>query len=286
MKHLLWMILLACSHAQAVTVTVTDDRGIAVSFDKPPQRIVSALPSLTESVCALNACDKLVGVDRYSNWPTQVKTLPQVGGGLDLNIEAIVRLKPDVVLLATSSRAGQRLQSLGLKVLMLEPQSHADVKRSLLLLSQMLGSNEGLIAWETIERGMQEAARSVPASFKNQRVYFEVDRTPYAAGEVSFIGQTLQRLGLRNMVPKSLGAFPKINPEFVVQQQPDVIMLSERHAQELPQRPGWKQLAALQNKRVCEFTREEGDVIVRSGPRMAEGARVIAQCLIKLEQKQ
>jgi iron complex transport system substrate-binding protein len=283
MKFLLWILVLACVKAQAVTVT--DDRGIAVTFDKPAQRIVSALPSLTESVCALKACDRLVGVDRYSNWPAQVKKLPQVGGGLDLNIEAIVRLKPDVVLLATSSRAGQRLESLGLKVLMLEPKSHADVQRSLVVLAQMLGSDEGLRAWQAIERGMQEAASSVPVSIKNQRVYFEVDRTPYAAGEASFIGQTLQRLGLRNIVPPALGAFPKINPEFVVQQQPDVIMLSERHAQELPQRPGWKQLTALQEKRVCEFTREEGDVIVRSGPRMHEGARVIAQCLIKLEQK-
>jgi iron complex transport system substrate-binding protein len=283
MKVLLWMILLVCVNAHAVTVT--DDRGVTVQFDKPPQRIVSVLPSLTESVCALQTCDKLVGVDRYSNWPAQVKKLPQVGGGLDLNIEAIVRLKPDVVLLATSSRAGQRLESLGLKVLMLEPQSHADVRRSLLLLSQMLGTENGEAAWQAIERGMQEAANSVPDSMKNQRVYFEVDRTPYAAGEASFIGETLQRLGLRNIVAKELGAFPKINPEFVVQQQPDVILLSERHAKELPQRPGWKQLKALQQQRVCEFTPEQGDVIVRSGPRMAEGARVIAQCLIKLEQK-
>ena len=283
MKALQWMILLLCFHAQAVTIT--DDRGVAVTFDKPPQRILSVLPSLTESVCALKACDKLVGVDRYSNWPAQVKKLPQVGGGLDLNIEAIVRLKPDVVLLATSSRAGQRLESLGLKVLMLEPQSHADVRRSLLLLAQVLGNANGEAAWQAIDRGMQEAASSVPASMKNQRVYFEVDRTPYAAGEASFIGETLQRLALRNIVPKELGAFPKINPEFVVQQQPDVILLSERHAKELPQRPGWKQLSALKKQRVCEFTAEQGDVIVRSGPRMAEGARVIAQCLIRLEQK-
>ncbi len=283
MKYLLWMILLVCVKAQAVTVK--DDRGVAVRFDIPPQRIVSALPSLTESVCALQACNKLVGVDRYSNWPAQVKKLPQVGGGLDLNIEAIVRLKPDVVLLATSSRAGQRLESLGIKVLMLEPQSHADVRRSLLLLSQMLSTQNGEAAWQAIERGMQEAASSVPLSMKNQRVYFEVDRTPYAAGEASFIGETLQRLGLRNIVPRQLGTFPKINPEFVVQQQPDVIMLSERHAKELPQRPGWKQLKALQRQRVCEFTAEQGDVIVRSGPRMAEGARVIVQCLSKLEYK-
>ena len=85
-----------------------------------PQRIVSLLPSLTESVCELGACSRLVGVDRYSNWPTSVQQLPRVGGGIDPNIEAIVALKPDLVLMAESTRAAERLQALGLKVLMLE----------------------------------------------------------------------------------------------------------------------------------------------------------------------
>ena len=101
-------LLLAGPVAWGASVSVTDDRGKVQQFEKAPQRIVSVLPSLTESVCALGACAKLVGVDRYSNWPATVKRLPQVGGGLDLNIEAIVRLKPDVVLAATSSRAGER----------------------------------------------------------------------------------------------------------------------------------------------------------------------------------
>lgn len=53
----------------AAPVSVADDRGVVVAFDKPPQRIVSLLPSLTESVCALGKCSALVGVDRFSNWP-------------------------------------------------------------------------------------------------------------------------------------------------------------------------------------------------------------------------
>jgi hypothetical protein len=65
-----------------------------VQLAKPPQRIVSLLPSLTESLCALGGCERLVGVDRYSNWPAHVKTLPVVGGGLDPNIEALWRSSP------------------------------------------------------------------------------------------------------------------------------------------------------------------------------------------------
>jgi iron complex transport system substrate-binding protein len=72
-------------------------------------------------VCELGQCHRLVGVDRYSNFPAIVQKLPQLGGGVDPNIEAIVALKPDVVLLAISSRAGDRLQALGIKVIALEP---------------------------------------------------------------------------------------------------------------------------------------------------------------------
>ena len=120
--------LLGLVPAQAA-VTLTDDRGVAVAFERRPQRIVSLLPSLTETVCALGECARLVGVDRYSNWPERVKTLPQLGGGLDPQIEAVLALRPDVVLLAHSSRAAARLESLGLKVLALEPKNHASARR-------------------------------------------------------------------------------------------------------------------------------------------------------------
>ena len=277
----LWAFL--CMSAQALTVT--DDRGVAVQFATPPQRIVSVLPSLTESVCVLGGCERLVGVDRYSNWPASVKKLPQVGGGLDLNIEAIVRLKPDVVLLATSSRAGERLEQLGLKVLAFEPSSHEQVKRSLEQIDLMMGTGQSAKLWQSIEQELARAANLMPPHLRSASVYFEVDRTPYAAGEASFIGQTLAKLGLRNIVGKDLGAFPKINPEFVVQQQPDIIVLSQRQAKELPMRAGWKQLRALQKQAVCELTVSEGDVVVRSGPRLAEGAKVLAQCIAKVSKK-
>ncbi len=277
-------LLLCCSFvctAALAQVQITDDRGQVVTFAQPPQRIVSVLPSLTESVCELGACQRLVGVDRYSNWPVSLKKLPQVGGGLDLNIEAIVALKPDVVLAATSSRAGERLQALGIKVLMFEPQSHADVRRVLRSLGQMLGTGRGEAVWSQIDADMQLAAQSLSARAKLTRVYFEVDRTPYAASESSFIGETLQRLGVANIVPAALGAFPKLNPEFVVRANPDVIILSERHAAELAQRPGWAQMAAIRSKQVCELTAEQSDIVVRSGPRMAQAARILAQCIAR-----
>lgn len=279
MKHLL-LALLCTLTTHTWALDVTDDRGVVVHFDKTPQRIVSLLPSLTESVCELGQCQRLVGVDRYSNWPAFVKTLPVVGGGLDPNIEAVVALKPDVVVLATASRASARLEALGVKVVALEPKTHADVRRVLGKLGELLDVPDALRVWRVIDAGVSAAAQSLPPRVKATRVYFEVNRAPYGAGTSSFIGETLTRLGVQNIIPPELGPFPKLNPEFVVRANPDLIMVGDRNFQGMTQRPGWDRIRAVHDKRICVFPIENSDMLVRPGPRMAEAARIMAQCLI------
>ena len=115
--------------AAAEPITLRDDAGSSVTLARPAERIVTLLPSLTETVCELQACDRLVGVDRHSDWPASVKTLPQLGGLEDTLIERLVALKPDLVLVARSSRALQRLRALSLPVLALEPQNAAETER-------------------------------------------------------------------------------------------------------------------------------------------------------------
>ncbi len=263
----------------AAPIAVKDDTGATIRLARSPQRIVSLLPSLTETICALDRCERLVGVDRYSNYPSSVRKLPRVGGGMDPNIEAIVALRPDIVLAATSSRIGARLTALGIPVLSLEPQSHADVKRALLTVGQMLEVKNAEQVWASMDSAVGAAARLVAAPSHGTRIYFEVNSGPYAAGEASFIGETLNRLGLRNIVPTALGAFPKLNPEFVVRADPDLIMIGDASLEGMQQRPGWPQMRALREHRVCVFNPEESDILVRPGPRMAEGAQLMVRCV-------
>ena len=277
----LWVLLFSVT-AQAVVIR--DDRQQDVNIAKPPQRIVSLLPSLTETVCELGQCQKIVGVDRYSNWPESLAKLPRVGGGLDPNIESVVALKPDLVLIATSARGAERLQALGLTVLALEPRTHADVQRVMRVVAQVLDVpvQESDRVWRHIDAAVNAAAQSIPAQAKGQRVYFEVSRTPYGASESSFIGETLQRLGMRNILPASMGPFPKLNPEFVVRAQPDLIMVGDSNLADMQTRPGWLSMRAMRAQRVCQFKPQESDVLVRAGPRMAEAARLMAQCIANL----
>ena len=265
----------------AHAVVLRDDRHVDVAITKPPQRIVSLLPSLTETVCALGQCQKLVGVDRYSNWPESIAKLPRMGGGIDPNIESVVAAKPDLVLMATSARGAERFEALGLKVLALEPNSHADVQRVMRIVANALDVPvaESDRVWRDIDASVSAAAQSIPAKAKGQRVYFEVSAGPYGASEASFIGETLQRLGARNILPGSLGPFPQINPEFVVRAQPDIIMVGDSNFTDMATRPGWQNIRAMRMQRVCHFKPEESDMLVRAGPRMAEAARLMAKCL-------
>ena len=270
--------LLAPALAAAAT-EVRDDLGHTTVFAAPPQRIVSLLPSLTETVCELGACGRLVGVDRYANFPPQVNALPKVGGMDDTNIELIASLKPDVVLVAVSSRVSERLRALGLKVVALEPRSYKDVQRVLATLGQVLGVPDAQRVWRHIEAGVAAAASSVPPAARGVRVYYEVASGLWAAGTVSFMGETLTRLGAVNIIPADLGPFPNINPEFVVKANPGLIMVGSRNAEGLAQRPGWDRIEAVKRGRICVFKPEEGDILSRPGPRMAEAAQIMARCL-------
>ncbi|MDN3922392.1 ABC transporter substrate-binding protein [Roseateles violae] len=280
MKAALPLLALLGGLAQpAGAYQLKDDAGHVSEWSAPPQRIVSMVPSLTETVCALGACARLVGVDRYSNHPPQVAALPKLGGIDDSNIETIVALRPDVVLVSPSSRMAERLQALGLKVVTLESKSYADVRRVLGKTAQLLAVQDTDRLWRGIEAGVGAAAQSLPPAARSARVYYEVASGPYGAGESSFIGEIIARLGARNIIPASMGPFPKINPEFVVRANPDVIMVGSRDAEGITARPGWERISAVRRQQICVFSREEGDVLVRPGPRLAEAAQIMARCL-------
>jgi iron complex transport system substrate-binding protein len=272
----------------AAPFEVRDDRGKAVAFAAPPQRIVSLLPSLTETVCDLGACGRLVGVDRYSNHPKEITRLPRLGGGLDPNIEAVLALRPDVVLMAGSSRAVERLEALGLRVLAMEPKSMAEMEASVRALSMLLqGEAAGAkatadAAWQRLQDGLDAAGKQMAASRVRpvrQRVFMQVSPALHAAGEASFIGEVLKRIGLDNIVPASLGVFPLVSPEWVLRADPDWIILSQSQVHTLPQRPGWANMRAVSQGRFCALTQDQADTLSRPGPRLPMGAQAVAACV-------
>lgn len=277
------LLLTAGAAAFAQPLVLRDDRGTEHRFEAPPQRIVTLLPSLTETAWVLGVGPRLVGVDRFSDWPAAIARLPRLGALDDAQVEAIARLRPDVVLASTSARSLDKLEALGLRVLRLKSESHADVRRTLNLVATLLGTPEaGERVWAQLDAQIAAAAARVPPALRGQRVYFEIGGGPYAAGAASFIGETLARLGMGNIVPAELGPFPKLNPEFVVRARPELIMGAQREQAALLARPGWQAVPAVQGRRVCGFEPADYDTLVRPGPRLGEAAALLAGCLQRL----
>jgi len=248
----------------------------------PQLRVVSLVPSLTEAVCLLQACDQLVGVDRHSNWPASVQGLPKLGGLDDTPLEPLVALRPGLVLLPPSSRLIPRLKELGIETLALPTQSHADVQAALKAIGARLQRSAlATQLWEDAQAEIRQAAQRIPGHVRGRRVYVEVSSEPHAAGPTSFIGQTLQQLGLHNIAPEELGPFPRLNPEFIVRAQPDVVIASSTSFEKMPTRPGWAGLKAL-NDKACSLPAQRWEVLVRPGPRLGTAAHTLADCLSKV----
>ena len=156
----------------------------------------------------------------------------------------------------------------------------ADVQRVLGKMGRILGKeDDARRLWNRIDGHIAQSAATLPASARGLSVYYEVDAGPYGAGTASFMGEILARLGAKNIIPAELGPFPKLNPEFVVRADPQVIMVGQRNAAGLPQRPGWQAIRAVRTQRICVWVPAESDVLVRPGPRMSEAAALMARCL-------
>ncbi len=259
---------------------VRDDTRRPTLFSAPPQRVVSLLPAMTEVVCELGACDRLVGVDRHSNHPASVRSLPRLGGLEDTPLETLLKLQPDLVLVAGSARLLPRLQSLGLRVMVFEPRDLQDTERMARSLSMALtGSVQAWVDHEQRQqRAWQALAARTPPRWRHASVYIEVGEGPYVAAESSFMGEGLRRAGLRSAVPGDWGPFPRLSPEWIWRAGPDWIVLGSTAAP-VSRRPGWGQLAAVQGNRVCVLSPDQMDTLVRPGPRLPEGIGAILDCM-------
>jgi iron complex transport system substrate-binding protein len=247
--------------------------------------MISLSPVLTESICALSACERLVAVDRSSNHPAQVRDLPKAGGVVDPNLELIVSLRPDVVLTTRTAQVIDRLEKLGIAVVAFEPQSQAQAQATYLTLGAWLKVPDAAQRWQRAEALAWAAARrQMPASPQGLRVYIEVASDPYAAGAASFMGELTNQLGWLNVVPAALGPFPRLNPEFVLRANPEVIVTTSTTLAQMAARPGWAQIDAIARGRVCVLKGDEVDTFSRPGPRLSQAAVTLARCAARWSQ--
>ncbi|GGK98889.1 ABC transporter substrate-binding protein [Deinococcus radiotolerans] len=277
---LLTLSVSTAASATSYPLTVRDDLGRTVTLNREPRRIIAMLPSHTETLAALGASDQLIAVDTYSNYPKAVvERLPRVGSAYQPNLEAILALKPDLVLAdeSSGSRLTEKLAQAGLTVYGGTGQSFNEVFEKIAVLGKLTNHEANATRLIASMRADLNALQRSVAGLPKVSTYYEIDPSPYSVGPNSFIGTLITKAGGQTIVPPALGDFPKLDPELIVQRNPQVMVgLTLAQARV---RPGWSGLRAVTTGRVFSPTPEERDALSRPGPRLAQALRALIRFL-------
>lgn len=246
--------------------------------------VVSLSPSTTEAIHALGALTQLVGRSRYCDYPKDVLALPEVGGYVDPNLEAIIGLAPDLVIGArgpAGASIAKNLEDRGITTYFPPTESFDEIESMIRGLGDRLArAAEGAqlvdaMRWQ--QHALERALEDVP----RLRVLLLFGVEPIvAAGPGGFGHDVLTHAHATNVVERG-GTYPSLDLEAVLALDPDVVVnaaVAEEHGAQRIARtaPGWKDLRAVRTDRVLSITDAR---VLRPGPRAGEGAKVLAQAL-------
>lgn len=271
----------ATASAVAFPATLTDFQGRSVTLAKRPERLISIGPSITEFLYALGAGPRVVGDDDFSDAPAAAKAVEHVGG-VKINFEKVVSLKPDLVLsVKFSDGTIEKLVSAGLTVLVVDPQTAGDVARTAILLGKAVGADGEAMAQDIQKR--VDAVRATTAKAASQpRVYHEIDASDptkiFTVGPGSYIADLIEIAGGVNIAAKAATAYPQLSAEEILRADPEVIVLAAGDYSAKPEqvaaRPGWSVLTAVKANRIGTI---DPNLVNRPGPRIGEAAEAYAR---------
>ena len=272
----------------AYPLTLTDDAGREVVLATEPERIVSLAPSNTEIVCALEACDRVVGVTDFDDYPAEVADVPDVVIGAVVDVELVVDADPDLILAAgnglTPSAVITELADLGYPVLVLYPESLDEVISDVGLVGDALNARtkaDGLA--EDMEDRIQAVSDAV-AGASRPRTFYEVgvfEGAIYTAGKDSFLASLISIAGGDPITGGSLTT--AISLEDLLAADPELILLGDAaydpsvSPESVAARPGWSAMSAVQAGRMLVVA--EDPIITRPGPRIVDGLEALARAI-------
>jgi iron complex transport system substrate-binding protein len=275
----LQLVITASPSAAAFPTSVTDFEGRSVAISKRPERIVSIGPSNTEFLFALGAGDRVVGDDDFSDQPAAAATKDHVGG-VKVNLEKVVSLKPDLIITVKFSDGTiEALSQTAATVLVVDPQGLADVTRTAALLGKAIGADGDGLAKDI--QAKLDAVKAKTVSAAKVKVFDEEDASDltklYTVGPGSFINDLITLAGGTNIAAAAKSAYPTISTEEIVKADPDVIVLDDAlygaTVDSVASRPGWAALSAVKNKRVYPGL----SLFSRPGPRVGDAALEFAK---------
>lgn len=266
-------------------LTVRDAFDREVTIPAPPRRIVPIFASNTEIVAALGLADRIVGIEAYTRHPPEVLDRPLVGGRLGFSVDAVVRLRPDLLIVTPSRQAANQLvdpmERLGIPILVFLQRNVDEILANIRLMAKVAGISD---------RG-EEVADRLEARVRRVRERIGERRPPrtvmitgrlgnglmLVAREGTYTGDAIVRAGGRFGL-EGTARIAQVSPEAILSADPDVLLFagSERDLKELVARPGWSELTAVRNGRAHAVPRPE---LLIPGPRTIDGIERLAALL-------
>jgi iron complex transport system substrate-binding protein len=259
---------------------VSDSRGVEVTFDKTPEKIISLLPSDTEIIYAFGLGAKLIAVSNYCNYPSDTANKKKLASGSKTSVEAIIAEQPDLVIfgkMAQTDAQFKQIEDAGIKVIVTEAGNINDTYTIIEMLGKVFRAESK--ATEIIN-GMKKDFNDIKAQVLGKpayNVYVEISPVkygPWTCGKGTFQDELLTLVGAKNIFG-DIESWQKVSEEQVISRNPDFIFTTDMYSNpdpvaEIMGRTSWSNIKAIKNKKVFLG---DGDKLTRPGPRLAEAAK-------------
>ena len=265
--------------------TLTDATGRAVQIPKGPLRVVSLAPSLTEIVYALDMGDRLCGVTRYSDYPKKAQKLPRVGSYIKLELERIVRLKPDICLAVKDGnppKTIERIRNFGIPVFVVNPEGIETILSSILAIGKAIGAEEkAKSVTSTMARRLAAIDETIRHAPSRPKLFFQIGISPIVSvGRGTFLDEMIHRAGAENAV-QSQTPYPRFSTEQVLALAPEMIIITSMARDDIFSEvkktwESWPSLPAVQKKAIHLVN---SDILDRPTPRVVDGLEMLAKLI-------
>jgi ABC-type Fe3+-hydroxamate transport system substrate-binding protein len=269
-----------CGKASRDATVQRDDFGNPITIAAVPTRIVSLSPATTEILFTIGAGSRLVGRSRYDLWPDSAKLVEDLGDGMRPNVEAVLGVRPDLVLLYASQdnrNAADRFRAAGINTLALRMDQIAHFRRVTALLGAVLhDSARAQTVIDSVQRTL-DSVRRATASVPHPTVFWHIWDSPLITiGSGSFMNELVEIAGARNVYADLTGASGQISLEDVAHRDPDFVLAGPDGARQIRSDPRWRIVRAARDGKIIVV---DTGMVARPSVRLGEAALSLAKAL-------
>lgn len=269
-------------------VTVKDSRGVELTFEKAPEKVISLMPSNTEILYALGLGSKIIGVSEYCNYPEDTANKQKIPTGQNMNVESLIALKPDLIFIGKMSVMDDQIKQMedaGIRIVVTEANSLLQTYEVIGLIGTVMGKqNEAAALVDGMKKGFEDIKKSVEGKTPVS-VYVEVSPLQYglwSCGKNTFIQELLDIVGATNIF-NDIEGWASVSEEQVLERNPAIILTTSSELTgiadpvgEINSRANWNSIDAVKNNRVLML---DGDMITRPGPRLLNAAMELVKAV-------